>query len=241
MPSFRIGTSGWNYPHWKGVFYPEGLPKSRWLEHYVLHFDTVELNATFYRLPKPATFQNWRDRTPEGFVWSLKASRYLTHVRRLGDFEEPLRRFQDSASLLGNKLGPILFQLPPSLQYEEGQVREFLLGLDPSLRCTIEVRHPSWIQDTFFRDLRGRNVAFCISDTAGRYVYHEALTADFVYVRLHGSRQLYKSAYSRQELETWAEKLVKWDRDAYVYFDNDFEGRAVSDAARLREMLPVPK
>jgi uncharacterized protein YecE (DUF72 family) len=235
--SIRIGTSGWNYPHWKALFYPEDCPKTRWLEYYAQHFDTVELNATFYRLPKAVTFENWQHRTPASFTWSLKASRYITHVKRLKEAEEPLKRFYDSALRLGPKLGPILFQLPPSLAYENGLIREFLEQLDSSLRHVIEVRHPSWIQDSFFQELEDTNVAFCISDTAGRYPFREAVTADFIYIRLHGSQKLYASKYTEKELKNWAKKIKAWNRDTFIYFDNDFEAYAVANARRLKEML----
>lgn len=236
-PDIKIGTSGWTYPHWKGLFYPEKHPKSRWLEYYAGHFDTVELNATFYRLPKIETFEKWRQRTPASFLWSLKASRYLTHVRRLRDPEDPLTRFYDTAVGLGAKLGPILFQLPPGLSFETDLLQTFLDHLDTSRRHVIEVRHSSWINDRFFSRLENHNIAFCISDTAGRYPYSETLTADFVYVRLHGSKTLYKSLYTEEELAHWAEKITGWKRDTFVYFDNDFECHAISNAARLKEMF----
>ncbi len=235
--NIRIGTSGWTYPHWKGLFYPDRHPKSRWLEFYAAHFDTVELNATFYRLPKAETFEKWRQRTPASFLWSLKASRYLTHVRRLKDPRDPLRRLYDTAEGLGSKLGPILFQLPPGLGSDRGLMKDFLDHLDPSCRHTIEVRHASWLNDVFFDILKKHNVALCISDTAGRYPCSETVTADFVYIRLHGSKVLYKSLYTEAELALWAEKIIGWKRDAFVYFDNDFEGHAISNANRLKALL----
>lgn len=235
--TWRVGTSGWTYPHWKGPFYPDKHPKAAWLEYYARHFDTVELNATFYRLPGPATFENWRRRTPDGFIWSVKAGRYITHVRRLKEAEEPLRRFFDAASGLGPKLGPTLFQLPPGLVYNEDLLKGFLDLLPPSLRHVLEVRHGSWINDTAFQLLKDHDIAFCISDTAGRYPCEEAVTADFLYIRLHGSRKLYASKYTEQELEEWADKIRAWDLDVFVYFDNDFEGHAVSNARRLKELL----
>lgn len=237
--SVRIGTSGWNYSHWQGPFYPQGSPKSKWLEYYTEHFDTVELNATFYRLPKPDVFRNWHDRTPSSFLWSLKASRYLTHVRRLEDPEEPLKRLYDACHHLGVKLGPILFQLPPNLVYHENLLKTFLGYLDPSCRHVMEVRHASWLNDTFLSHLEKHNIAFCISDTAGRYPYSEAVTADFVYIRLHGSGKLYKSLYSEEELTLWADKISGWHRETFVYFDNDFECHAVPNALRLKALLGV--
>jgi len=233
----RIGTSGWTYPHWKNLFYPVNWPKSRWLEYYTEHFDTVELNATFYRLPKLKTFENWKARTHDHFLWALKASKYITHTKRLREPAEPLERFYAAASCLKEKLGPILFQLPPSLSFDENEFEDFCQFLNPSQRHTLEVRHPSWISDRLFAILKKYNIAFCIADTAGRYPFHEVATADFVYIRLHGSRKLYASDYSEEELQAWAQKIKEWGKDTYLYFDNDFEGYAVGNAKRLKEIL----
>ena len=235
----RIGTSGWTYPHWQILFYPEDWPKSRWLEYYVQHFDTVELNATFYRLPKPKTFQNWHSRTPSGFLWALKANKYITHTKRLNEPEEPLERFYSAASGLKQKAGPILFQLPPNLVFEEKTFQRFCRSLKPSYRHTLEVRHPSWLGDRVYAILAQHNIAFCIADTAGRYPYDEVLTADFVYVRLHGSKKLYASDYSEEELQVWAGKIKAWGKDTYLYFDNDFSGYAVKNARRLKQILNI--
>lgn len=235
--TIRIGTSGWTYPHWQGVFYPPDWPKSRWLEYYAQHFETVELNATFYRLPKPKTFENWRHRTPDGFIWSVKASKYITHTKRLKDPKEPLDRLYKTAAGLGDKLGVGLFQLPPSLAFDEKRFKQFCKVLDPNLRHALEVRHPSWISDHLFDLLKEYNVAFCIADTAGRYPFKEVVTADFIYIRLHGSRKLYGSDYSEEELQVWAEKIKVWGKDTFVYFDNDVEGHAVKNAKRLKEIL----
>jgi len=238
--SIRIGTSGWTYAHWKGIFYPDDRPRTKWLEYYAQEFDTVELNASFYRLPKEATFTNWFKRTPEGFLWAVKASRYITHIKRLTDVNEPLQRFYDRAARLGSKLGPLLFQLPPNLPYNARLAQAFLARLDPSFRHAVEVRHPSWLNSEFFRQLQDNNTAFCISDTAGRYPYWEEITADFVYIRLHGSRKLYASEYTPEELEFWAKKITGWGRETFLYFDNDFEGYAVGDARRLKKILGIP-
>jgi uncharacterized protein YecE (DUF72 family) len=236
---YRIGTSGWNYAHWRGRFYPEKLPGSKWLAHYATHFDTVECNATFYRLPSEKTFRTWKASTPEGFLWALKASRLVTHYRRLRDVREPLEQFLCHARLLGDKLGPVLFQLPPSLHYDEALFEDFASLLAPFGQVAVEVRHRSWIDDRFFQQLQTHALAFCIADTAGRYPFHEAVTADFVYIRLHGSRKLYASNYSESEIQCWAEKIVSWNRPTYVYFDNDFEGYAVFNALRLKECLGI--
>ena len=237
--SIRIGTSGWTYKHWQGIFYPVKWPKSRWLEYYSKHFDTVELNAAFYRLPNLTTFENWKARTPDDFLWSVKASKFITHTKRLRDPADPLDRLYGATAGLGERLGAILFQLPPNLAFDEKVFRGFCETLDPQVRHVLEIRHPSWINDQVFGILNRFNVAFCTADTAGRYPFCEALTADFAYVRLHGSQKLYVSDYSEEELQTWAEKVGTWKRDTFIYFDNAFEGYAVNNARRLKEILGI--
>ncbi len=239
-PSIRIGTSGWNYPHWKGLFYDEEIPKTKWLEFYTRHFSTVEANTTFYHLPKPATVENWRNRSPEGFLWTVKASRYITHMKKLRDPHDSLERFYDAIERFGEKLGPILFQLPPMLKYDEAVFDAFCRALHPGHRYALEVRHADWIRDEVLQDLRDHGIAFCIADTAGRFPYVEAVTADFVYIRLHGSQALYGSDYTEEELQAWAKKIRKWKRDTYVYFDNDARAFAPKNAARLKEILGAP-
>ncbi len=237
----RIGTSGWNYPHWRKVFYPEGLPTRKWLAYYASYFDTVEVNATFYGTPKEATFRRWYEETPAGFLFALKASRFITHVKRLKGVEEPLKRFYRTISPLKEKIGPLLFQFPPSLKYDRDLIAQFLALLDPRFRTTIEIRHQSFHNEEFLELLAAHNVALCLSDTAGRYPsLLEALTADFVYIRLHGSRVLYRSCYTEEELRAWAQKILSFKRPAYVYFDNDALGWAVPNALRLKELLGLP-
>jgi len=233
----RIGTSGWTYPHWQQIFYPPDWPTTQWLEYYARQFDTVELNATFYRLPKLKTFENWKQKTPDTFVWSVKASKYITHTKRLRDSQEPLERLYTTAAGLGDKLGVVLFQLPPSLEFEEKTFRQFCEFLNRDLRHALEVRHDSWISDRLFASLRQYNVALCVADTAGRYPFQQVVTADFMYVRLHGSTKLYGSNYSEEDLRVWAEKIKSWGMDTFVYFDNDFEGQAVQNAKRLKDLL----
>jgi uncharacterized protein YecE (DUF72 family) len=235
----RIGTSGWTYSHWKELFFPVKCPQSKWLEYYTEHFDTVELNATFYRLPNLKTFENWNIRTPDHFIWSVKASKYITHTKRLKEPEKALERFFAASSGLKEKLGPILFQLPPSLPFDEKIFHVFCQSLKPFKRYALETRHPSWISEKVFDILRANNIAFCIADTAGRFPFHEVITANFIYIRLHGSQQLYKSDYSEKELQMWAEKIKAWDKDTYVYFDNDFEGYAVNNAKKMKEILEI--
>lgn len=239
MHDIRIGTSGWSYPHWKGLFYNETRPKSDWLDFYTQRFSTVEVNATFYHMPKPQTVENWRDGTPEGFLWAVKASRYITHVKKLRSPRESLERFYDVVDRFEHKLGPILFQLPPMLKFDAAVFDEFCAALKPGRRHALEVRHPDWIGPDALQSLEARGIAFCIADTAGRFPYAEAVTADFVYIRLHGSQALYGSDYTEEELQAWAQKIRKWKRDTYVYFDNDAHAFAPKNALRLKEILKV--
>lgn len=234
----HIGTSGWNYDHWRGIFYPESCPKTKWLDFYAGRFDTVEVNATFYRLPKSSTFENWRLRTPDTFVWSVKASRYVTHILRLNNPIDALKRFFDGVGFLREKCGPILFQLPPSLIFDARIADLFFQCIqDYEYRFVLEVRHASWLDGEALALMSRYNWALCLSDTAGRYPYSETQTASFMYVRLHGSRQLYASNYTEEELQTWAEKIRSWKRETYVYFDNDACGYAATNAQRLKEIL----
>ncbi len=235
--SIRIGTSGWMYRHWQKIFYPDKWPKSKWLEYYAGRFDTVELNASFYRLPNPATFKGWKERSPDNFLWSVKGSKFITHTRRLKDPAEPLSRLYNSITGLGEKLGVILFQLPPSLSFDEKLFRDFCVLLNPNFRYALEIRHPSWINSQVSAILSEFNMALCISDTGGRYPSPEAITTDFVYIRLHGPGRLYASEYSEDELQVWAEKITVWNRDIFIYFDNDSEGYAIKNAQRLKEIL----
>lgn len=232
-----IGTSGWNYDHWRGTFYPESTPKSRWLEFYSQTFTTIEVNATFYRQISQSTFQRWKEITPQDFIWAVKANRFITHVKRLRGVEDSLDKFFSQVGLLGNKLGPILFQLPPSLAFDRDTAETFFSLLPGENRYTVEARHESWTSDDALSIIRSHGIAWCISDTAGRFPYLETVTANFVYIRLHGSRQLYASLYTEEELTKWSEKIESWGIDVYVYFDNDFMGNAPKNARRLRELL----
>ncbi len=232
-----IGTSGWNYDHWKERFYPAGYPKARWLDYYMNIFSTVEVNATFYRQMNTDTFLKWRMKGPDDFVFSLKANRYITHIMKLKNVEDSVRTFISSVSVLGLKLGPLLFQLPPSLVFDENILETFLAVLPDGYRYTVEARHKSWTSTDALSVLGRHNIAWCIADTAGRFPYLEAVTADFVYIRLHGSKKLYVSDYTTNELDEWAEKIRSWGVDAYVYFDNDFMAHAPGNALQLREIL----
>ena len=232
-----IGTSGWNYNHWRMIFYPEDCPRSRWLEFYARSFNTVELNATFYRSMREKTFENWYKRTPAGFLWSVKANRFITHIKRLKEAEEPLARFLRSLAPLKEKQGPILIQLPPSLGFEGEVFDAFSCLLPGGLKFALEARNKSWLTDASLSALEKYHIAWCISDTAQRYPYLEAITADFIYIRLHGSKMLYASDYSEEELKAWAEKIRSWGRETYVYFDNDYMAYAPQNALRLEQLL----
>ncbi len=232
-----VGTSGWSYKHWKGDFYPSNLPQKKWLGYLASIFNTVEINATFYREPKPSTFQKWHDETPKHFLFSVKANRFITHIKRLKDIQDSLTRFYNTIVPLEEKIGCLLFQLPPSLHYDPPLIDSFLSQLDPRWKTAIEVRHASFLNEEFYRALHERNIAFCWSDTAGRYPYAEKVTADFLYIRLHGSPVLYRSAYTEDFLKEFARKLKAIDRDVFVYFDNDAEGHAPKNALFLKEVL----
>ncbi len=238
LTSIKIGTSGWNYPHWREAFYPRGLSSSQWLGFYAQHFETVEINATFYGRPKNSTLERWYKRTPPNFTFSVKANRYITHIKRLKEVKEAMERLYRDLAPLKGKLGVLLFQLPPSLSFSYERMEEFLRLLDPSIPTTVEVRHKSFITQEFFDLLRNHQVAFCISDTAGHYpsLAYE-ITADFTYIRLHGSRLLYASNYTLEELSEWANRIKSWGVNAFVYFDNDACGYAVSNALQLKKII----
>jgi uncharacterized protein YecE (DUF72 family) len=234
---YHIGTSGWQYAHWKGVLYPEELKSKDWLQFYAQHLNTLELNVTFYRQVRSSTFQKWHDTVPADFRFSVKMSRFITHIKRLATEEESVRRFLGDVIGLRDKLGVILVQLPPSLKYDSALITDFFSLLDPAFKYTIEARNKTFINDDFFSLLHDRNIAWCIAESAGRYPYHEAITAPFVYLRLHGRTALYASNYTDEELHELAAKIRGWARETYVYFDNDFSGYAVKNAIKLTSML----
>ena len=186
---------------------------------------------------KPSTFEKWRENTPQEFLWAVKANRFITHIKRLQDITDSLQTFFASVDLLGEKLGAVLFQLPPSLAFDATVGESFCAQLPEGKRYVLEARHPSWIRDEALALLEKHGIAWCISDTAGEYPYLEAATAEFIYIRLHGSTTLYASDYTEDELVQWAEKITTWNKDTFVYFDNDFMGYAPKNAHRLRELL----
>ena len=283
----RIGISGWRYEPWRGVFYPPKLPQRRELEFASRMMGTIEINGSFYSLQRPQVYAEWRDATPDDFVFAVKGPRYITHMRRLTQIEAPLANFFASGVFeLGQKLGPVLWQFPPMLPFLEDRFDAFFsllprdteaalalahrhdhrvqgrtsLAIDRkrALRHAVEIRHPSFVDERFVRLLRRHRVGLVVADTAGRWPLCEDLTADFVYLRLHGDKELYASGYSEPALQRWAERIRAWTqgsqvadarlitgraaarratRDVYVYFDNDAKVHAPYDAAVLMRKL----
>jgi uncharacterized protein YecE (DUF72 family) len=236
----RIGTSGFHYKHWVGPFYPAKTPASKMLDFYLQHFDTVELNNSFYRLPTVDGFDAWREATPAKFIFAVKASRFITHNKKLKDPENALDNLLPRAAHLGSKLGPILFQLPPHWRVNAERLQNLLEILPRDLRYAFEFRDLSWISPTIISILQKFNAAFCIYELAG---YHSPLeiTADFAYVRLHGPESgKYQGSYSDERLQEWARQIEAWAQNLkaiYVYFDNDQYGYAAANARNLRNML----
>ena len=286
MARAHIGISGWRYPPWRGVFYPQGLRQASELHFASRSFSTIEINGSFYSLMRPETYQTWYDETPSDFIFAVKGGRYITHLKRLKDVTAPLANFFASGLLrLREKLGPILWQLPPQQAFDEAKLRAFFellprstkqaarlarrhdqrlagrsetqASTDQPIRHALEVRHPSFMQPAFIELLRSYGIAACVADTAGIFPCIEDVTADFVYVRLHGSSELYTSGYAPRELNHWAARIQNWlegrsgprsaliadtsgsgsPRDVYVYFDNDVKVRAPFDAANLARLL----
>lgn len=291
MGNIYIGISGWRYAPWRGVFYPEGLPQRLELAYAARATGSIEINGTFYSLQRPEHFEQWHDEAPEGFVFAVKGPRFLTHVLRLRDVQQPLANFFASGLFrLRAKLGPLLWQFPPSLRFDEARFDAFFallpkdtgqalalarrrdtrlkgrasLTIDEArpLRHAVEVRHESFVQPAFVELLRRHGIALVVADTAGKWPCLEDVTGDFVYVRLHGDKELYASGYSAAALQRWAARIDRWrrgsqpddprlaapaarparrtSRDVYCYFDNDIKVHAPFDASSLRELLSLP-
>lgn len=235
MP-WRIGTSGWQYPHWRTVLYPPGLAQRAWLSHYAARFDTVEVNTTFYRLPAAQVFAHWAASTPAGFVFAAKMSRFLTHVRRLRDPAEPVTRFFERAAPLGTKLGPVLVQLPPDLPADRARLAELLACWPDGHRLALEARHPSWFSDEVLTLLAAHDAALCLGDRRGRPTAPLVATASWGYVRLHEGRASPWPSYGDRALRSWVHRIgERWpaDADVHTYFNNDPTGAAVRDADRF--------
>jgi uncharacterized protein YecE (DUF72 family) len=244
MRDVRIGCSGWSYAHWRSLVYPEGLPQRRWLEHYATLFDTVEVNATFYRLPRRSTVAAWVEGTPPDFVLAVKASRYLTHVRRLSDTGRGLERFYACIEpLLGTpKLGPVLWQLPETFRRDDERLARTLAALPAGRHC-FEFRHESWFVPEVYALLRGHGVALVYGDHPARPFQGDELTAGWTYVRFHHGSRGRRGNYSERELDEWAERIRAWRRgvEVYAYFNNDWEGFAVRNALGLAERLAAAR
>ncbi|GAA2735707.1 DUF72 domain-containing protein [Actinocorallia aurantiaca] len=239
----RVGTSGWQYADWRDVLYPRGLPQTRWLEHYSERFDTVESNAAFYRLPSLETFEQWRERTPPDFVMAVKASRYLTHIRRLSAPEEPVARLLRAASGLGDKLGPVLLQLPPTLRANAGLLARCLRCFPPDVRVAVEPRHPSWWTAEIRDLLADHAAALCWADRQSRPVTPLWRTTGWVYLRCHEGAARPRPRYGEAALHAWARRtseVTAEGGDAYVYFNNDPSAAAVHNALRFAELASSP-
>jgi uncharacterized protein YecE (DUF72 family) len=258
----RIGISGWRYPLWRGPFYPKGLPQREELRYAAQRLNSVEINGSFYSLQRPGLYRTWYEHTPDGFVFAVKGSRYITHMRRLRDLVALANFFASGVLALREKLGPVLWQLPPTLQFDAATVRAFLSGLPQTtveaaylarhhdqrlsgralthadaerpLRYAVEVRHPSYETPAFLDLLREHDVAVVLADSPGRWPVIHAATATFRYVRLHGAEELYTSGYNDESLEAWAKTIRDWaPADVYAYFDNDVKAYAPRDAMAL--------
>jgi uncharacterized protein YecE (DUF72 family) len=270
MPDIRIGISGWRYGPWRGTFYPEDLVQRRELEYASHQVNSIEINGSFYSLQRPESYQQWHDQTPEDFVFSAKGGRFITHMKRLRDVEKPLANFFASGLLkLDEKLGPILWQFPPNFSLDLERFESFFKMLPPDtesaarlvrrhdakvkgrswtrvdrnrpVRHAVEIRHESFEDERFFKLLRQHEIGLVVADTAGKWPFLEELTADFVYVRLHGDEELYVSGYTDAALDRWAKKIRTWrkKRDVFVYFDNDVKVHAPYNAMSLMKRLGV--
>lgn len=234
-----IGTSGWNYKHWKGRFYPDDLPVKSWFKFYIEKFDTVELNTSFYHLPKKETFVKWYKDAPGKFIYAVKASRYITHQKKLNEPDEPVDTFIKHAEGLKEKLGPILFQLPPGWKYNEERFEKLLKILPKKYRYTFEFRNETWWNNDAFSLLEKYNSAFCIFELAGQ-ITPNIVTADFIYIRLHGPNGKYAGSYDDKALVKWADQFDIWKnegKDIYCYFDNDDSAYAAFNALTLKKLL----
>lgn len=241
--SIHIGTSGWSYKHWKNIFYPAGLKPAQWLPYYADHFSTTEINASFYRLPAEETIGNWMSMAPKGFTFCPKMSRFLTHMKKLKDPEEPLERFFRIFELMKKMMGPVLLQLPPQLKFDYDRTEHLFHLLKTRYRAyrfALEIRHDSWLHIDSISLMTRYDMAFVIAQSGAGFPYSETVTAQNIYVRFHGPGELYASSYSTEQLRSFASKFRKWSGEGHTiwaYFNNDIHGYAVEDARRLREMV----
>jgi uncharacterized protein YecE (DUF72 family) len=239
LASYYIGTSGWHYDDWRSRFYPEKLPKTKWLEFYASRFPTVELNNSFYRLPSEVAFQNWYDSSPADFIFAVKVSRFITHIKRLKNTEEAVTNFTNRARILNDKLGPLLYQLPPNMHRNDETLASFLSSLPGGLRHVIEFRHHSWFTEPVFEILRRHDAGLCVFDMPS-LTSPLLATCDFAYIRFHGSDSLYSSCYSDEALADWAKRIAELAKNldsVFIYFNNDVAGFALSNAATIGHYL----
>ena len=235
----HIGCSGWAYKHWRGVLYPEGLPQTRWFARYAEEFVTVDIKNRFFRLPSCDTFQNWRDQAPPGFCYAVKANRFLTQAKKLKDCEEPLDRMMNAVRRLGDRLGPMLYQLPPSLRINLDRLRDFLEIVPGDIANVFEFRDPSWYVPETYALLDRYGAGFCVHDMAGSASERIAV-GPIAYVRFHGGEGKYWGRYSDQRLLGWTDWIVdqaRQGRPVWCYFNNDIHGHAIDDARTLKSMV----
>jgi uncharacterized protein YecE (DUF72 family) len=239
----HIGTSGWSYKHWSGIFYPEYCKADKYLEFYTTKFACVELNSSFYHLPLKSTVTGWMNRTPETFKFCTKLSRLITHQLQLVNAEGALQNFLDVFGGMNKRLGPVLIQLPPGLTYNQSLISNFFNIIKEKYSCfqfAVEVRNKSWINDNFFDLLGWYGITFVIADSGDRFPYSETVTSGSVYLRFHGREQLYASDYDETDLRSYAEKIINWlseGKEVWVFFNNDYHGFAVKNAGRLIEIV----
>ena len=237
-----VGTSGWHYKHWVGTYYPQDLKSDQFMEYYLKDFHTVEINNSFYKLPSEATFMQWRNDVPADFLYAVKASRFITHMKKLKEAKTSFDKFFLNVAGLEEKLGPILFQLPPGWKVNAERLREFTNAIPSDYRYTFEFRNDTWYTQEVYDILKEKNMAFCVYELE----YHQSplvITADFVYIRLHGPGNKYQGSYNDQSLAEWAGRCRDWSKegkDVFIYFDNDQNGYAAFNARSLKELVSKP-
>jgi uncharacterized protein YecE (DUF72 family) len=239
VSQIRVGCSGWSYKHWRGIFYPEGLPQRLWFDRYAQEFDTVEINNSFYRLPQPETFEKWRDQAPPGFCYAVKANRYLTQAKKLKECEEPLERMMTAVRHLGDRLGPMLYQLPPTLKCNLERLESFLRILPKDVTSVFEFRDKSWYVPETYALLDRNGASFCVHDMRGSASERIAV-GPIVYVRFHGGVGKYWGRYSDEVLLSWTDWILNQAREGravWCYFNNDIHGHAIEDARTLKSMI----
>jgi uncharacterized protein YecE (DUF72 family) len=235
----RIGTSGWVYNHWRGAFYPNDLPQKKWFEYYAKHFDTVEINYTFYQLPPAEYFQSWRKQAPREFLYAVKSNRYITHMKKLKESEEAVENFLSRTRLLGEHLGPILWQLPPNWNANPNRLAAFAKLIPEDLEHAFEFRDPNWFNDEIKGILEENGLSFVIF-AMPELDCPQWVTSDLIYIRFHGSREKYVGRYGRDGLKPWAKRIQDWSEsghNVYIFFNNDEHCNATKDAQTLHKLL----